>query len=213
MAAYIFDLAISISLTSGAYAFDYIAVAWEQVRNIANMAFLFILIYIAFVIMFQSETTGTIRMLTGVVVVALLVNFSFFLTRIVVDTGNILVVQFYNAIQGPLTASGFKDLSAGIMNAAQLQTLLASPTFPLATQAAGNSAFGGFIVLSFIYLAVAAMLWILAFAFLHVGVKFLMRVVGLWLVIISSPLAFVSHAVPKLQPFFDKWLEYLIKLP
>lgn len=212
IAAYFFDFMVQISLNSSAYALTFIQQSWEVVRDLANMAFIFILIFIAFTIMLEAETDSTKKMLVAVVVVALLVNFSFFLTRVVIDMGNILAVQFYNSIQvaGP-PINGIKDLSAGIMNAAQLQNLLASPTFDAAQKAAEGSAFGGLIVISLIYLAVAAMLWILAFAFLHVGVKFLMRVVGLWLVIIASPLAFVSRTVPKLQPFFERWLEYLIK--
>jgi hypothetical protein len=114
VSAYFFDYAISLSLNSAAYGLDFVSQGWTTARDIANMAFLFILIYIAFLIMFEAETSGTIPLLTAVIIVALLVNFSFFLTRLAVDAGNILSIQFYNAITAPSiaqTASG-----AGVTN-------------------------------------------------------------------------------------------------
>src|SRR3989344_1700492 len=55
------------------------------------------------------------------------------------------------------------------------------------------------------------MLWMLFFAFLQVGIKFMMRIVGLWFVLIASPLAFVAKTMKQTSHFFDDWLQYLIK--
>ena len=101
IAAYFFDFAIQLSLNGSAYALNFVSQGWTTARDIANMAFLFILLYIAFIIMFRAETGGTLSMLAAVIVVALLVNFSFFFTRLVIDAGNILSIQFYNAITAP----------------------------------------------------------------------------------------------------------------
>lgn len=224
VSAYFFSYTISLSLNSVAYALDFLSSGWTTVRDLANMAFILILVYIAFMIMFQAETTGTIRMLAWVIFIALIINFSFFLTRVVIDAGNILSVQFYNAIpQGKplpgtegLTAfsgSGVKDLSDSVMKAVSIQSLFSAKSFQDAKTAAGNSVMGGLIVLTLVYLSVAIMFWILFFVFLQVGIKFLFRVVVLWFIIISAPLALVAKAVPQdsVKKYYDMWQSYLIK--
>lgn len=224
VSAYFFSYTISLSLNSVAYALDFLSSGWTTVRDLANMAFILILVYIAFMIMFQAETTGTIRTLAWVIFIALIINFSFFLTRVVIDAGNILSVQFYNAIPqtavlngtGGLSSSGgagVKDLSASIMNAVGLQTLFSTASFDEAQRAANNSVMGGLVILTLVYLSVAIMFWILFFVFLQVGIKFLYRIVVLWFIIISAPLALVAKAVPQesVKRYYDMWQSYLIK--
>lgn len=224
--AYFFSYAVALSLNSVAYALEFIGQGWEVVRDLANMAFLLILVYIAYTIMLKAETANTLKMLAWVVFMALIINFSFFFTRLVIDAGNILAVQFYNTIptvvmEGPggvpqqstFGVTGVKDLSASIMNAVKLQSLWGQQSFDAAKQAAGNSVTGGLIVVSVVYLAVAAMFWILFFVFLHVGIKFIMRIVVLWFAIIASPLAFAARAVPKesFTKFYSQWQDALIR--
>ena len=96
------------------------------------------------------------------------------------------------------------------MGAINPQELLNSQMLDRARKMAQGD-WGGMAVLSVIYLSVAAIFWILFFAFLQVGIKFMMRIVGLWFVLIASPLAFVARTMPKTKHFFDQWLDYLIK--
>jgi len=213
--AYFFSIVVQLSLNSTAYALDFLSTGWTTVRDIANMAFIFILIYIALTVMLAAETSGTIKTLAVVIVIALLVNFSFFFTRVVIDAGNIVAVQFYNAIPnvGPLIGdpvTGAKDLSLSIMGAINPQELLNSQMLDRARKMAQGD-WGGMAVLSVIYISVAAIFWILFFAFLQVGIKFMMRIVGLWFVLIASPLAFVAKTMKQTSHFFDQWLGYLIK--
>lgn len=210
--AYFFSQVVSFSLNSAAYALDFLSEGWQTVRDLANMAFIFILIYLAITIMLKADYSGTPRTLASVVVIALLVNFSFFFTRVAIDAGNILAVQFYNAIPaspGTSFANGTKDLSSTILNAVQFQTLFGSQTFEKA-KAATNGTASALLVTTVIYLSVAAMLWMLFFVFMQVGIKFLLRIVGLWFVLIASPLAFVAKTMEKTEKFFDQWFHYLV---
>ena len=213
--AYFFSIVVQLSLNSTAYALDFLSTGWTTVRDIANMAFIFILIYIALQVMLAAETSGTIKTLAVVIVIALLVNFSFFFTRVVIDAGNIVAVQFYNALpdQGHISGTNTKDLSLSIMGAVQLQKLYGQQAFDQASKACGTSSgvTCALIVSTTVYISVAAMLWMLFFAFLQVGIKFMMRIVGLWFVLIASPLAFVAKTMKQTSHFFDDWLQYLIK--
>ena len=235
IAAYIFDYAAYLALNSGAYALDFIATGWSVVRDVANMTFLFILVYIGLKVLFNAETAGTIRLLVGVIVMALLVNFSFLLTRLVVDAGNIVAVQFYNAIAaqaptiGQSAAAGgsvvpvggtTKDITASIMNALSPQTLIGSGTsggsFKSFVSNPNNSPMYYLIVSLVVYILTGVALFMTAMTFLFVAVKFILRIVGLWFVIIFSPAAFVAaifrgEKKSRISKLFKDWLGYLIK--
>jgi len=237
---FMFDTTVALSLNSAAYGLTFLSEGWTAARDLANMAFILILVYIAFMIMFQAETTNTISMLAWVIFIALIINFSFFFTRVVIDTGNILAVQFYNSIQAPSlqetmnratsqssvvvsAASGVaaaaapqgslantKDLTHSIMSALNLQQLFSNESFQ---SFAKQSGFGTkFIVLSFLYIMVGACYFILAAMFFAVSIKFILRVVVLWFLVIASPLAFICKAVPRkeVSDWYDKWQHELI---
>ncbi|MBI2004667.1 hypothetical protein HYS79_00720 [Patescibacteria group bacterium] len=236
IAAYFFSFAVQLSLDSTAYALSFLNTSWETTRDLANMAFIFILIYIAFTVMLKAETGGTMKMLAGVIVVALVINFSFFLTRVVIDGGNVLAIQFYNLIEyhpigvsnstntlpGPNVVTSFaggqyKDLTYSIMSAVRIDNIFNTPSFQLYNKSEAGSGVNGFlytvITLSLVYVAVGIMFALLAGSFLFAGAKFVMRVVGLWIVIIAAPLALIGRAlnVPATKKLYDQWLEALVK--
>jgi len=228
--SYVFNFGIQLALNSGSYAINFLTQGWAIVRDIANLSFIFILIYIAYTIMVEAETSGTMKALAAVIVMALLINFSFFITRVVVDAGNLLAVQFYNAIcigtscpngaspvvasplGGSLNQPAVKDLSTGIMNALQVQTLLSSQAFIAYTQSNGFLTNLGTQVL--IYIAVGVFLFLIGFIFLMMGVKFLVRIIILWFAIIASPLAFAAHALPgnkQVMGYYKLWEKHLVQ--
>lgn len=213
---YFFSVMVQLSVNSTAYALQFLTEGWTYVRDIANMAFIFILVYLAFTVMLRADTTGTMRALAGVIVVALLINFSFLITRVVIDAGNLLAVQFYNAIPSSGTVHGgtSKDLTTSIMDSLGVQSLTNTTQFQ-AWRGANPSGVGtfasNFLTLSVIYIAVGVAYALLFATFLMVGVKFLLRTVGLWFIIIASPIAFVAGALPNTRKYFIRWAEYLIK--
>jgi len=230
LAAWVFSLATALSLSSTAYALDFITTGWTLMRDLANMFFVLILVYIALTIMFRANTHDTAKKLARVIVIALVINFSFFFTRVVIDAGNLLAVQFYNAIEaGPIGSSNAslpgselltwtgagsktKDLTASIMNGIGVQTILGNENFK-AFQDQNTDLGGGvaeFLTLSFIYITVGAMLFMLAAAFFTVGIKFIIRIVVLWLLIIASPLAFVANTLQEGKKYYTQWQSALI---
>ncbi|MDE2213095.1 MAG: hypothetical protein KGJ34_00990 [Patescibacteria group bacterium] len=216
-AATFLGIAVQVSLNSSTYSIGFIGSAWTVVRDVANMAFLFILIYIALVIMLEADTHNTSQTLVLVIIMALIINFSFFITRLVIDAGNILAVEVYNAI--PTTQSvpgGGKDLTEDIMRAIGVQNLFSTSAFQQWNSSNGNSfSFYRLITLSCLYIATGIIVVILGFAFFIAAVNFLGRVVVLWFVIIFSPLAFVARAIePVAQGAgegFRQWLGALIR--
>ena len=240
VAAYFFDITVYMALNSAAYALDFISQGWTAARDLANMAFILILVYIAYTILLNSETTGTMKMLAWVIFIALIVNFSFFLTRLVIDGGNILAVQFYNAIPGESMENFFgqgaagsaattaastaisytggnssslantKDITSNIMKGLNLQGAFSSGAFQKFQTDSGF--FTSFLILSFLYITLGLFFFLLAMLLITAGIKFLFRVVILWFVIIASPLALVARAMPgKMNGLYKQWQDMLIK--
>lgn len=232
LAAYFFNFIVHLSLNSSAYSLTFLADIWNTVLSLANMFFIFILIYAAFVIMFRAETARTMQMLAWVIAIALVVNFSFFFTRVVIDAGNILATQFYNATltykdangnissvpsinPGVGAASSVPDITAPLMSAIGVDQLLGGGSFEAVSQGLGGTLAASWetlLVFSVVFLFAAAMFWILAIALLMVGIKFFIRVVGLWLVLVGSPLAFVAQTVVGTRKYFQQWLHALVGL-
>ncbi len=232
--AFFFDLAVQLSLQSTTYALDFISSSWTVVRDLANMAFIFTLLYIAITLMLEAETGETMKTLVLVVLIALLVNFSFFFTRITIDAGNLLAVQFYNTIQSKMisetSATGLaannlsavssitsaasggqtKDLTYAIMNGLQVQNLVNTDSFQAYTKDKDSSSMFILISLSTIYIMMGVMFAILAGAFLYAGSKFMIRIVALWFVIIFSPLAFVAMVIKPSRGLFWKWARHMV---
>ena len=64
------DYAVFLSLNSTSYGLKIVSEGWTIMRDLANMAFIFILVYVAFTVMFRAETTNTLKQLAAVVVLA-----------------------------------------------------------------------------------------------------------------------------------------------
>jgi len=231
MASVAFSAGVELSLQSTSYAMSFVATGWETTRDVANMAFLFIIIYIAIMIMANANTSGNMQLLTRVIVIALLINFSFFGTRVVIDLGNEAAVMIYNILPGTATDSGFlgqlgaKDLTVGIMTAIGPQTLLNGTAFnawsgnvstgaTAASKAAGGTGdsdiYSSDIALAALYISMGVVLTVVSVAFLVAGIHFVTRMATLWLLIIAAPLACIAYTIPQAQGRFTQWWKTLL---
>ncbi|MFA6383617.1 MAG: hypothetical protein WCX17_04320 [Parcubacteria group bacterium] len=165
--------------------------AWKIIRDFLNMAFILVLVYTAFTIIFQVDSTNKKRILT-VVLMALLVNFSFPIARFIIDVGNSMMYTIFNNL-----FDGVKDPSAiyaSITGKAQLGPII-HPADPTISS----------LLASIVFVA------ILAVTLLMMSVLFVIRIVALALVIIFSPIAFVGVAVPSMESKAGQWWDYLFK--
>ncbi len=99
------------------------------------------------------------------------------------------------------------------MGMLQLQNLFNTTSFQNFYKPQDGSSPGFLVVvvtLSFLYIAAGIMFYLITVMFVTAGVKFLMRIVVLWFLIIASPLAFVARATPQFKKYFDQWREMLI---
>ena len=100
-AARAFDIAASFTLSSKLYTSgSFLQQGWQVTRDFANIFFILILLFIALSLVLDIEIghANPKKMLATLVMVALVINFSFFITEVVIDISNSLALVFYNQV-------------------------------------------------------------------------------------------------------------------
>ncbi|MFA5932113.1 MAG: hypothetical protein WC793_01920 [Candidatus Paceibacterota bacterium] len=232
-AAYFFNILVFISLGSGLFTNSFISQAWGVVRDLSNLFFILVLLYIAIKLIIGLGGSDVKKMIAKVIVVALLINFSMFFTQVIIDASNILALTFYNKLsvytkdaQGnqrkyvALTGNE-TDIAGGLVGGFNPTTTLTEPFFSelrktyidghLVKQEPTVPA-GMLIAISIL---AGSLMYYTVFVLWVAGFAFLVRLVELWFLIIFSPFAFMSSSVPILGGLeyigWDSWLKRLLK--
>jgi hypothetical protein len=161
---------------------------WTIVRDIFNLTFIFGLVFIGFKMIFNSSDSNAKRMLGSLILAALLVNFSLFITKLVIDFANIAAMQFAsgftnNGVQAAQVSAGFMSIFGltGIWN-----------TGGSLANFGGGAGWG--------YIFGALMLYVVAgFVFLSGALLLVVRFVVLNIYMVLSPLMFLGFVFPGFQ--------------
>lgn len=219
----VFDWFVHYSLDTNSYKGqgDFIERGWSIIRDIGNVLFIFALLYIAISHILQFSTSNTKKFLVNLIIAALLINFSLFFSRVIIDAGNILARAFYNNIEIVNDDNlEYKTISQGIVAHVNPQRILGSELFTpkqtnSAEEAPTNMVSTGYTIT--VLLMGLAVNVVLGITFLSVCLLFIGRVVGLWFLMIFSPFAFASISVPDGKGIFGDfsmsgWLNQIMKL-
>lgn len=196
---YIIDFTI-VDMADNMFKTGVINETWRTVRDIANMFFIFLLLY-ASIKMILGIGSDVRRLIVRIVVVALLVNFSLFITKVVIDASNILALTFYDAI-----APGVLDGNPNLLQKGISNSLMEPLKIPSILKVAG--AFDGSKLLVIGALGTILAL-VAAFVFFAISILFLIRFIVLMFVLILSPLAVVAYALPGLGKYQKQWTDAL----
>lgn len=213
------DALLSFSISSVIYnASTFTETGWQIIRDISNLFFIIILIYVAVGTIVGSQKGGVQKVITQLVVIALLINFSLFFTRVIVDSSNILARVLYNTmtvkgqpekaiVQGTGVDTEQKSLSRAISSGLNFEKtispeILSHPNVNL-----------GYFFLTYVFGTVVYL--IAAWEFFLIGVMFLNRILEIWISMIFAPFAFISTIVPSWGKTFGKvswkpWLDNLL---
>jgi len=234
-----FDFTFAYSINDASYRVPFITQGWALLRDVVNMFFIFVLLFVAFQTIVGTHGVKTKETIKNVIVIGILINFSLFATQVIVDTSNILARVFYNDDAITITkggangvteatiekgVSGEIPLSAALVNGINPQNLIlnAEKVSDIKTVGNANTATGGgaeslsagtFILVTILAIIINIVGMI---TFLSVGLIFISRVIGLWFVMIFAPLAFFSYTVPSMKnkPIigWTQWWEELFNL-
>lgn len=218
-AARLQDYFIFYSINEGSYRSAFIEEGWRIIRDISNLFFIFALIYIAIAIILDSSVGGISpkKLIVTVIMMALLINFSLFFSRVIVDAGNVLAYTFYRQIavkkgSGETVEGRIQPIGLAIINISNPLRMINAQTESPIRASAGDARF--FLIASFASGVFNIMLIIL---FISVSIFFIGRVIGLYFLMMFAPFAFASKAFPNAAKFvpqlsFKGWFKEIISL-
>lgn len=205
-----------------------IELAWKTVRDVSTMFLIFILLWAAIGTIIDH---GPIRkdVLPSIIIAGLLINFSMFFTKVIIDASNVAAVGFYNAITAPAKEAikNNTDYSVGgslsvmdggisaiFMDSLRIQTVYDSAS--LKSQGAELS--GGTLLktnLNGINIIISTVLGsvvmlIAAFVFLVAACMFIVRTGLLIFLMALSPAMFVGMIIKNASGFQKMWWDWLI---
>ena len=201
---------------------------WTTTRDLANMFFIFILLAIAIQTILQ--TGGSYKtMLRNVILIALFINFSFFITGALIDASNIMALQFYNGFAGTSCDDGSNSvqntankadgcMSQKVVNALRLGTVYDSaPKAGAASSTPGLAAkksqgYDPKSLYSF-YITVifgSVLMIVTAGVFIASAMLIFFRFVQLIIVLMFSPIAFAAWILPSTKKYWTQWWDKLI---
>ncbi len=212
LAGNLLDYALDFTTDRVSYtASDFVDEGWKVTRDIANIFFILVLLYTGISTVLDIGHFDWKRMIGKIILVALLINFSLFFTKVIIDSSNILARVFYNGItvvddKGQDAAlsrySQRKSISVAISDQLKIEKLASGWTDGTlkiinlkgevtTLNGSGYAAMYILMLLGSIVAGAVALWTFFIVAFLLIG-----RVVGLWIAMIMAPIAFISHILP-----------------
>lgn len=190
---------------------------WAIFRDLGNIILIFGFLAIGITTILNVDWYGkATKMLPMLLIVAVFLNFSLFITSAIVDTGNLFATQFYKSIVGGTVptelsfgnaaTAGSRGVAGKIMNKLGLQTIygdLQNEQVARNVLDKGNPFLIGFMsILLFI---------VLAFVLFSLAFVLIARFIILLFLIIIAPVGFVGLAVPQLESKAKQWWDMLFK--
>lgn len=194
--------------------------AWKTIRDIANISFIFILLYLSIITILRADTSETKSVLGKIIVAAILINFSLFFTNVIIDASNVTTLYFYNsAVSGIKGGSQAIGISGVMMDKMRLPTVynINNQEVVGVTTAPGTVVgsvdekdptltWSGILIVGIFG---SILFLITSFVFLAAAFLFLIRFVTLLFLIILSPIAFAAHILPGTKKYATQWWEKL----
>ena len=201
--------------------------AWEIIRDLINILFIFSLLFISISTIIKGMGTKTKSLLVTVIASALLINFSYFFTSVLIDASNFATVEMRNIVGsckanegGGVVSEYFKKIDGGmsncIINNLKLQTALdpsieggiASSINPNGENLSPATLSDvGSILISTVYGVI--FLLITSFLFLTLAIMLIIRFIMLILLLITSPVMFLGWILPNFSSISKDWFKKL----
>jgi len=205
----LFDYSVEFSVMKNSQKFykeGIVKTGWSLCRDLANLFFIFILIFIGIATILQLQSYGYKKLLLGVILAALLINFSGLITRVVIDASNVVATEFICKMGGK--DCSLEYVSKAMMKGFKMQTILAKD--PVTNEwtvlgsggvkPAENSVLWKIIQITFFG---TGLMLVMIFVLFMGALLFMTRTLVLMFLIIFAPLAFIGTAIG--SSYATKW--------
>lgn len=191
-----------------------VGIVWQVLRDIGNIVLIFGFLAIGITtILNVNWYGGGARMLPTLLLAAIFLNFSLFISEAVIDVGNLFATEFYTQINGgnppqpvdptSLTAIHNEGISNKIMSQLGLQTIYGDAQNNTLLYKPDSSWLLGWMGI-LLFMVAAFVMFALAYILIA-------RFVALIFLIIIAPIGFAGLAVPKLNSSASKWWSTLFE--
>jgi len=213
-----FSIVLSIRSFKSLAELGGINLIWSLGRDLANIFFIFILMYYAIATIVQKVSGDVKRIVVKVLIVALFINFSILIPKVVIDFSNSLAVVFYNSLGSTSTTmSGVPDIQGTVMKAffpnGSWSNLIQKAALPSGMSLENLGQMGN-MTSAFKQLALCILIILLCYVLLVASYLFIVRTVSLLIIIATSSFVFFSQIIPKdfiLPNYWDRWWSALIR--
>jgi len=180
---------------------------WTITRDIVNMFFILALVVIAFATILRIETYGMKALLPKLIIIALLINFSYLVCGIIIDASQVLADYFIGLIstgqpEGEKPDAGMAVLEtlkvSNALKGTEGQTVPITERDPEMTMIL-NTAFS------------ASIIAVTGFVLLIGAVLLFIRIGALWALIIIAPFAWFFSIFPDLKTHASRWWSEFLK--
>lgn len=177
-----------------------IIIGWSAVRDICNLFFLLVLLFIAFCTILQIPKYHARKTLLMLIIMALLINFSKPIAVFIFD-GSQLLMNFFLSKMG---AGGNQDPSTMYNRATEIANIVYNNVERWVNSESSPS-------LAIQYLFAIVFLFMLMVAYLVIAIFLVIRIVAIMVLIIVSPFAFFASVIPDLNKMSSSWWDALFK--
>ncbi|MES2216120.1 MAG: hypothetical protein V4481_02380 [Patescibacteria group bacterium] len=207
---------------------------WKIIRDVSGLFIIFALLYAAIQLILGISRPNFGDLIKNIVVAGILINFSFFMTGVLIDASNVVSLALYRAMVpgqpdiGRLIENGgsnvtaqvgaqsqaivkalFNDggLSAIFMQSLQIQSSFDPKKFDLAQIQGGGAA----AALKIVLIAVTGVIIMITagLSFLAASLAFIIRLFILIFLLAFSPILFAAKIVPKIGEYGKDWWNML----
>lgn len=178
---------------------------WVLVRDLFNILFIFGLVYIGFKMILNSDDSQTKKTLVSLIIAALLINFSLFITKFVVDFTNILASEIATAgfdevdLGNGMTGVAVGDTFFRLMGVSKL--VLSAPPEAMKNNTSPWSYIFGIGIINIVG----------AFAFGVGGIMLIIRFIALSVYMVLSPFMFLGFIFPGFANMSSKYWSGFLK--
>lgn len=165
---------------------------WQFIRDFFNLFFILILLFSAFATIFQVESFNIRNIFKNILLVALFINFSFPITRFLIDAANVPMYYFINDVLGD-------GQNSGGMIAMQSMFAYSGTGATAFTNVQNNDIAPLIMGIIFVFL--------FSISLFTLALMMIIRLIALTMLLIFSPIGFAASLLPGLDRFGREWWE------
>jgi hypothetical protein len=204
-AAAILDIVLKVQ-NDAFYNQPMVNLGWKIARDVVNMFYMVFLLIIAIATILGISSYSMKQLLWKLILSALLVNFSYSLSGVVIDTSNVLGNTFYSRMGTYDAQTGSRSLATTMVKGFQPQNMYQPGS---ASALTSKGVLNTIINIAIAYILGIILVLIASFVLFAAAFLLVLRIVSLWIIVILSPFAFLFIILPKTSSIAHKWFESL----